>query len=248
MVNRISSQMCNALLPHHCALCDFPSHRSFALCAGCEQNLMPNLHACQQCGIPMSEFGHQGPEARSNHPLKCGACLTNPPPFTQVIAPWLYEECMGHLIQRWKFQKERALTPLLYALWRRRVTAPIEADVIAPIPLHWKRRWHRGFNQAALFTQCIHKGLENSPTTLHTTLLRRRRATMAQSGITAAQRQHNLVDAFTVRKRCDNLRIALVDDVVTTGATAAAAAVALKRAGAAEIQIICLARTPSPTA
>ena len=78
-------------------------------------------------------------------------------------------------------------------------------------------------------------------------LLKRQRATAAQSGLDARERRRNLHNAFTVRARCDNLRVAVVDDVVTTGATANAVASALKKAGANYVEIWCLARTPQPT-
>ncbi|MFK7976504.1 MAG: double zinc ribbon domain-containing protein [Halioglobus sp.] len=251
MVNSCSSGLLDALLPHYCALCGFRSLRSMALCMGCENDLKPNRSACYQCGIPLRVqapvvAGLQSDNAGDNH-RRCGACLSHPPPFDRVVAPWLYDECMAHLIQRWKFRRERALTPLLYNLWRSHNLDPIDAHLIVPVPLHWARRLRRGFNQAELLAQRIHADTSKSKrAALDRSLLRRNRATTAQTSINALERRNNLIDAFTVRKRCDNLRIALIDDVVTTGATVAAVTNALKDAGAAEVHVYCLARTPSP--
>lgn len=251
MVNRICSQLLNSLLPRYCALCGLPSHRDLALCAGCEQDLPPNPHACYRCAIPLTNQLHTGSAWRDSvNEILCGACVANPPAFDRVIAPWLYGECMAHLIQRWKFQKERALTPLLFYLMQHRLREPYNVDLIVPVPLHWSRHWQRGFNQAQLLSSSIYTDIaaqRNGRKVEHCQhLVRRTRATTAQSGINATARRNNLTDAFTVRKRCDNLRIALIDDVVTTGATVAAIAHALKRAGAVEVQVHCLARTPSP--
>jgi ComF family protein len=155
---------------------------------------------------------------------------------------------MAFLIGRWKFHGERQLTPLLAHLWLEKFSETFQPiDVIVPVPLHWRKFWHRGFNQseilaAALRSQC---------TALQTVrfsarLVQRHHATLPQSSLPAFARKTNLIAAFTARQRCDNLRIAIVDDVLTTGATAAAMATTLRDAGATHIEIWCLARTPAP--
>ncbi|MEP5569263.1 MAG: ComF family protein [Halioglobus sp.] len=175
----------------------------------------------------------------------CGNCLREPPAFDRVIAPWLYSEYLAHIIGRWKFSGNRALTPLLADLWHHGLPASLPpADVLIPVPLHWRRQWRRGFNQAELLAwelQRIYPWL-----TVNTHLLRRHQATGAQTGMDARQRSGNLRGAFTVTGRCDNLRVALIDDVMTTGATASEIAKGLKQAGAARVEIWCLARTPPP--
>jgi ComF family protein len=164
-----------------------------------------------------------------------------------VIAPWLYGEYFAHLIQLWKYQKEQRMTGLLATLWLQQAQRAGPVDALVPVPLHWRRRWQRGFNQSELLCrqlQAYQPGLKSCA--IEHRLIRRRRATTAQSGMNALQRKDNLRGAFTVHKPCDNLRIAVVDDVFTTGATAAAVAQALNTAGARSVEIWCLARTPAP--
>ncbi|MEZ5570802.1 MAG: ComF family protein [Halioglobus sp.] len=170
-----------------------------------------------------------------------------PPPFDRVIAPWLYDEYFAHLIHLWKFRREQRMTTLLASLWRQHADLRMPADVLIPVPLHWHRRWQRGFNQSELLArQLLAICPELSRCNLAPQLVKRQRATAAQSGMNAEQRGRNLAGAFTVCGRCDNLRIAIVDDVLTTGATAAAMAHELAKAGAAYIEVWCLARTPAP--
>jgi ComF family protein len=155
---------------------------------------------------------------------------------------------MAFLLHRWKFNGERRISSLLAYLWLSQQssnTAP--PDLIVPVPLHWSKLWRRGFNQSQLLgmelqRQCAAlNGIK-----LDARLIQRHRATPAQSTLSAAQRQSNLLGAFTARRRCDNLRVAIVDDVLTTGSTANAMATTLRDAGASHIEIWCMARTPEP--
>jgi ComF family protein len=111
-------------------------------------------------------------------------------------------------------------------------------DVVAPVPLHWRRRWQRGFNQSELLARAVARryGLPVLD------VLRRKRATPTQAGLSNARRRSNVAGAFTVRGAVSGRRILLVDDVMTTGATAAACAAALKRAGARHVAVLALAR------
>jgi len=239
-VNSIASALLDGLFPQVCALCGLRSQRDLPLCAGCEGDLSANSSCCPRCALPLPP-----PPATGIRP--CGACLRHPPPFHRTVAPWLYDEYWGHLIQRWKFGGERRLTTLFTALWLARQPHMPAIDLLLPVPLHWRRRWQRGFNQAELLClglrqQCPQ--LARTPIALR--LARRNRNTAAQSLLGTAQRGGNLRGAFTVRGRCDNLRVAIVDDVVTTGATAASLAEAVAAAGARHIEVWCLARTPPP--
>ena len=238
MVNSFLDALLEGLFPHYCSLCGLRSHQPWALCAPCKAEMTANPGACSRCGLPLPKSAAGGP---------CGRCLERPPPFDRVEAPWLYDEYLAFLIHRWKFHREQRLTPLLARLWLERTWAAPVADLVVPVPLHWRRRWQRGYNQAELLARELLRsqpGLSRGG--LARGLLVRSRATPEQSALRAGQRAHNLRHAFTARGRCDNLRIALVDDVLTTGATASEAAATLLAAGAREVHIWCLARTPAP--
>jgi ComF family protein len=241
MVNNIGKRLLDGLFPHHCALCGLRSHREVPLCLACEREMPLNYSCCVRCAIPLA------PITDTANGLLCGSCLRAPPAFDRVIAPWLYDEYFAHLIHRWKYHREQHMTPLLTSLWRQHAALDAAIDVIVPVPLHWRRRWQRGFNQSELLSRQLHATCpELQSCEIAHRLIHRQRSTAAQSGMSARRRASNLKGAFTVHKPCDNLRIAIVDDVLTTGATATAVASALSAAGAAYIEVWCLARTPAP--
>ena len=113
-------------------------------------------------------------------------------------------------------------------------------DAIVPMPMHWRKRWHRGFNQAELLANQL-SGKTHVPVR---NAVRRVHQKAAQAGLTNAKRRANVVGAFRVRNRAavDGKRILLIDDVMTTGATAGACAKVLKRAGAAHVTLLTVAR------
>jgi ComF family protein len=241
MVNSYPSALLDGLFPAYCYLCGLRSHRPLPLCQPCQGELQANINCCYRCAIPL-------PPQQTGHSAGiCGRCQRSPPPFDRVVAPWLYCEHMAYLVQHWKYRGQRQLTPLLAWLWLQQATLGPAVDVIAPVPLHWRRLWRRGFNQAELLCRRL-RWIEPAiaAAALHHRSVRRWRATPAQASMSASGRTANLRGAFTVRQRYDNLRVAIVDDVLTTGATAASLAGALREAGASHIEVWCLARTPAP--
>lgn len=243
-LSKLIPYLLEGLFPNYCLLCGLRSYRNFALCTPCESGLVANDICCAQCALPMPQplAGH------SDRGALCGQCLLSPPAFDRVVAPWLYDEQMAFLIHRWKFHGERQLTPLLAHLWLQPLSESFQdIDIIVPVPLHWRKFWHRGFNQSEILAAALRGQCEALRTVrLSTRLVQRHQATLPQSSLSALARKTNLIAAFTARQRCDNLRIAIVDDVLTTGATATAMATTLRDAGAAHIEIWCLARTPAP--
>jgi len=236
LVNSAGHWLLDAVLPQTCALCGLPSGRALPLCPPCAAELPTNDEACMRCAVPLPALGPG---------RVCGACQKHPPPFDRVRAPWLYGEYLGYLIHRWKYAGDLTLTPLLAELWLEKSGPLARVDALVPVPMHWWRQWRRGYNQSALLAQHPARRLpgQDTPRVVER-LVRRKRSTKPQSGMGAHARARNLKDAFTALGPCDNLRLAVIDDVFTTGATAAEVARTLKRAGAAEVEVWCIARTP----
>ncbi len=228
----------DGIFPQSCILCSRHSQRTWPLCQWCQADLQPNSYCCRRCAIPLPAAGG----ARL-----CGDCLQQPPPFLAVTAPWLYDERLAHIIRRWKYHGEHRLTALLAWLWLCGPGRPEPVDLLIPVPLHWRKLWQRGFNQSEQLCRQLHRHTAASlGGAVNTKIARRRRYTTAQSGMNRHQRGHNLQGAFTASGACDNLHVAIVDDVLTTGATASALASTLISAGAQRVDVWCLARTPPP--
>jgi ComF family protein len=237
MVNKWRNQLVDALFPQLCLLCRLPSANPLPLCTECAAQLVENRCSCYRCALPLPEGG----------PALCAACLEQPPLLDGVLAPFIYEPHLGYLIGQWKFQGQRRLSGLLACLWLAAVDPPQDRDMLLPVPIHWRRLLGRGFNQASLLAGSLQQlAPELAGVTLQDRLLRRCRPTPAQSSLNAQQRARNLSDAFKLKGAVKGKRIAIIDDVMTTGATGEAIARALKAAGAEDVQLWCLARTPPP--
>ena len=151
-----------------------------------------------------------------------------------------YEGPLRNLIHLFKYAKVETLAQPLSIFLIQAMPLDQRFDLVIAMPMHWRKRWERGFNQAALLARPLakHYCLKLA------TNLRRKRYTRSQAGLTETQRQQNLKDSFRVRRaeQIAGKRVLLVDDVLTTGATLRAAAAALKSAGAAHVSALTLAR------
>jgi ComF family protein len=150
-----------------------------------------------------------------------------------------YEGTLRELIHLYKYGRMKPLARPLGDLLARALPRDQGFDAVVPLPLHWRRKWERGFNQSELLARSIARrcGIP----LVHGA--RRRRPTRAQAGLTSALRRENVKGAFSaITDRVRGLRILLVDDVLTTGATAGACAVVLKRAGAQSVALLTVAR------
>lgn len=220
-----------------CLLCDEPSDTQFPLCLACELELPWQGHRCECCALPLPMPGQ-----------RCADCLKRPPAFTRVEAPWLYEFPVDTLITRFKHQARWPLGRLLGELLVRDLSQHYEQglprpDLLLPVPMARQRFAQRGFNQASMLARWLSHGLQLP---CDEQLLLRTRHTAAQQGLDAAERSRNLRQAFalTAAENMVGKHLALVDDVLTTGATAQQLASLLLKAGARRIDVYCLARTP----
>jgi ComF family protein len=151
-----------------------------------------------------------------------------------------YEGTLRELIHLFKYGRMKPLARTLGANLVSALPRDQRFDVVVPMPLHWRRQWQRGFNQAELLARRTARsyGIPVS------NAVRRIRSTAAQAGLSNAQRRENVAGAFQLRNRraIEGRRVLLIDDVMTTGATASACALALKRGGAAAVTLLALAR------
>jgi len=172
---------------------------------------------------------------------RCGLCRLGLQGFDAVYSYGSYEGTLRELVHLFKYGGVRPLAGTFGKFLAQALPREAAFDVIVPMPLHWFKQWQRGFNQSDLLAREIGKKW-NVPVR---TVIRRKKATLPQAGLTNAKRRANVSGAFkTARGRpLAGMRVLLVDDVVTTGATASACARVLKRAGAAHVSLLALART-----
>ncbi|MDX9875491.1 MAG: ComF family protein [Spongiibacteraceae bacterium] len=220
--------------PCYCALCGGHAAGPLDLCDGCADELPWLLHPCMRCGVPLP-----APSA-----VPCGGCLQRPPRFQHCFSPLCYQSPAAELVAALKFHGNLSAGNLLGELLAhhlREQPAATMVEALVPIPLHWRRRWQRGFNQSEVLADVVRRRLRLP---VAHGLLRRSRHTTPQQQLDAAARARNLRQAFTVPRAVAGRHLALIDDVATTGATAEAAADALLIAGAASVQLWCVTRTP----
>ncbi len=172
---------------------------------------------------------------------RCGLCRSGLRGFDAAYCYGSYEGALRELIHLYKYGRVRTLAKPLGDLLAAALPREERFDAITAVPLHWRREWQRGFNQSELLarTMAARYGIPVVPA------LRRVRATKTQAGLSNTRRHQNVATAFECRRGAHALaakRILLIDDVMTTGATAAACARALKRAGAAKVALLTVAR------
>ena len=230
-IHRAALGALDLIFPTRCASCGAPGEAPF--CGVCADTLMPLPAGCPVCGAPQDES--LLPALR---PRRCVHCRERAPAFTFATAPYLHGGALAEAIHRLKYERREDLGPALSVLFEG--CARPRSDCLAPIPLHPQRLRERGYDQARLLADGAAKrfGLPVVP------LLTRVRHTGQQVGRDRAARERNLRGAFTASEKAKGRRVCIIDDVLTTGATAAAAAEALLNAGAARVEVRTLARAP----
>ncbi|MGF1593286.1 MAG: double zinc ribbon domain-containing protein [Kiloniellaceae bacterium] len=238
-------RMLDLVLPPRCLGCGDLVEEQGTLCAACWTAVtFVGDPLCRRCGLPFA-FGSDDLVTESvGDGLDCGACLADPPPFERARAVMRYDDASRPLLLGFKHGDRTEAAPP-FAAWMARSGADLlaQAQVVAPVPLHWRRLLARRYNQAALLAGPLARraGVPFVPD-----LLLRRRATPSQGRLSRAERRRNVAGAFAVNpRRAADLagrRLLLVDDVMTTGATVAACARTALRAGAAAVDVLVLAR------
>lgn len=230
-LRRLIAGAVELLLPATCAACGALTDERQPLCAGCAATLEPIRAGCARCGLPLA-----GTSA-----VACLGCAAASPSWQVARAPFVYGGELATAIRRFKLGGRPELARSLGLLLAPSVAAlPAAVDALVPVPLHRRRLAARQYNQASLLARAA-RAARHAPVR---ELLDRVRDTPSQSKLDAAARRANVRGAFAVApgQSVARLHLVLVDDVMTTGATAAACAGALLDAGAARVDVLTLSR------
>jgi len=229
---KVLQQLDDSVMPLRCEFCGtrcYPGEGR--VCSGCRADLPWNRHACARCAEPVVIELPRG--------VHCAACQASPPPFEATVAPLRYEFPVDAGIKALKFGRRLYYAPAFGELLVEEMQRhSLPADALLPVPLHWRRQALRGFNQAAEICRPVAR--HYSMPVLSGVV--RHRATPFQSGLPASERSTNLQSAFVVKRKLNEQHILIVDDVVTSGATAHHLAKALLDAGAARVSVLAVAR------
>ncbi|MGH8455750.1 MAG: ComF family protein [Stenotrophobium sp.] len=199
------------------------------ICAGCENGLPWNACACPGCARPQT------------HAAPCPDCLQHSPLFDSAWTAFRLEPPVQQGVHALKYHAGFLHAGLLGELMAQRLARRAQPmpQLIVPVPLHHTRLMLRGYNQALELARGLRRVLDVE---VDARAAQRVRATPDQIGLSKAERRRNLKSAFAVSARVADLHIALLDDVMTTGATLAELARAARKAGAVKIEVWALAR------
>jgi len=224
-------QLQRFVLPWRCLLCGAAGDHDIDLCVDCAAELPRNRSCCARCALPLATAA-----------LMCGECQRRAPPWSAAWAPFRYGWPLDRLESRYKFGADLAAGRVLSTLWQRE-PCPIDLpQLLLTVPLHHSRLRQRGYNQALELARPLVRELG---VPLRHDVLQRLRRTDAQTELDAIGRRRNVRGAFAMRPGIElPAHIAILDDVMTTGATLAECARVLKRSGVRRVDVWALARAP----
>ena len=235
LLGRLADSLIAVFIAPGCAACTRPLERPTLgpVCAACWRavvSITPPF--CTQCGDPLATWRRAGIQSS-----RCPRCRRRPSAITSARAVGSYTGSLRAILHAFKYGRRQSLAGPLGELMADAAGELLEGiDLAVPVPLHWRRRRQRGFNQAQALARTLGLSWRDA--------LRRTRSTRSQTDLPAAQRHRNVRDAFAVRRRAgvSGLVILIVDDVSTTGATLEACARVLRAAGAREVRALTVAR------
>jgi ComF family protein len=239
----VITPLLDLLLPPHCAGCLGPVEAPGQLCGECFAHIgFVTDPCCRRCGLPLESEAAGGPQR------SCIGCRQHPPPWRKARAALLYDDKARSLILRLKHAGAEENAALLARHMARAGAALLaEAEVLVPVPLHRWRLMRRGYNQSALLAQYLPRAPGQE---LCLDALVRVRPTVSLGGLSAQERAAAMADVIAAkparRTPIAARRVLLIDDVLTSGATAGACTRALLDAGAASVDVLVASRVPSP--
>lgn len=236
VVRKIPYALFSLLFPDVCRVCSSPltGFSRTPVCQNCLRQPAPLAAEffCRQCRTPF----------QNRFPLDdegvCALCRSGLRGFGAAYCYGAYEGALRELIHLFKYEGMKPLAGPLSEHLKCALPLDLSFDAVVPMPLHWTRRLRRGFNQSGLLAKAV--AARCGIPVLHA--VSRLRSTGFQAGLSRTERRRNVSGAFQAKRRVVGLKILLVDDVMTTGATASACALALKRAGAKAVTLLTLAR------
>ncbi len=227
----IFNSLINLMMPSRCRGCDTESREM--LCRRCREEVTPILHACARCGVPYPQ------------PVPiCGRCVDKRLYLDSVVSLYLYQSPLREVIHAWKYRRSRRAWLIIQELFteglkhRSTELKGLSTEMVVPVPLHWRRKWGREFNQSLLLAQELGRMLDLPVTTA----VRRKRYTKPQTSLHVQKRRMNVRGAFTLKGNVKGRSFILVDDVATTLSTASEIAKTLLKGGAREVHLITMTR------
>lgn len=231
-LSKIGANLLDTILPHYCPLCLNPS--STYICPHCEERFKRIDQCCQRCALPL----------HTTEPY-CADCLNHGPSFDTCICAYEYRYPFNRVISLLKDKRDldaaAAACDVLASAVTNRYQNRALPQCLIPVPMHWRRRWQRGFNQSEFICQRLSTHLKIPARSA----LQKIKMTDKQKSLSKNKRKRNLIGSFSANvAEIEGKHIALIDDVITTASTVSVLADLCIDAGARQVDVWALSRTP----